>query len=67
VTLVNVLGLYTNLQTWNTSLTLVNALELYTNLQTCKTSVTLVNVLKLYISTNMEDPSDTGICTGVIY
>jgi hypothetical protein len=26
-----------------------------------------VDVLKLYLSTNMEDPSDTGMCTGVIY
>jgi predicted membrane protein len=55
------------LQAWKTSVTLVNVLGLYTNLQTWKTSVTPVDVLKLYLSTNMEDPSDTSMCTGVIY
>jgi hypothetical protein len=56
----------TYLQTWKTSVTPVCALELYTNLQTWKTSVTPVDVLKLYLFTNMEDLSDTGICTEVI-
>jgi hypothetical protein len=39
---------------------------LYTNLQTGKTLVTPVDVLKLYLSTNMEDPSDTGRCTEIM-
>ena len=66
MTLVNVLGLYTNLQSWKTLVTPVYALELYTNLQTWKTSVTPVDVLKLYLSTNMEDLSDTGRCTEIM-
>jgi hypothetical protein len=44
----------------------VYVMELYTNLQTWKISVTPVDVLKLFLFTNMENPSDTGICTGVI-
>jgi hypothetical protein len=44
----------------------VCVLELYTNLQTWKTSETPVDVLKLYLSTNMEDPGDTGRCTEIM-
>ena len=47
-------------------MTPVYVLELYTNLQTWKISVTPVDVLKLYLFTNMEDLSDTDICTEVI-
>jgi hypothetical protein len=45
----------------------VYALEFYTNLQTWKTSVTPVDVLKLYLFTNMEDLSDPGRCTEVMF
>jgi hypothetical protein len=40
--------------------------ELHTNLQTWNISVTPVDVLKLCLFPNMEDLSDTGICTEVI-
>jgi hypothetical protein len=40
--------------------------EVFHICQTWKTSVTPVYVLKLCLSTNMEDLSDTGICTEVI-